>query len=965
MFRSYPNDTTGNTSVQLLWSDLCNVTCEGSLTFLSVNARSIVNKFPEFLAHLSLSKIKYTFILVVESWLNESNDKGFDIDGYKCVTYYRPNRRGGGLKLYYLGNIQVDICDEYTGGDDIHESIFLKTKIPNYGKLNVVGIYRIPSRPLNEFLDIFSQTLDRVCLGKSVIMGDFNVDTLKGNLFSQDYNYVFNSYGFRNIINSYTYVSPISGDDTSCLDHLWHNLDVDVDSFVLVPSISDHYAILGIFKIILIEKNIKIRFRDFSLDNKDVFLNSMYDEFAMCQPPIDDVNACSEYITCFLKRLLNKYFSVKTKISNCKKLNTPWINKKILRCIRKKHKWFKMLRKNKITRSSYKRYQVALRYLLRVAEQEYYKDRLKLMGPDSRRNWRTLNKLLGKKEGIISEKFIIDDIECSDPVKIANEFNKYFIEYPKLLHDSIPNSVNDYSYLIPFNDHSMFMYYCTEHEMVDAITSLRKEGGLADISCRFLKLCKYHIAPYLCNLFNLCIDKSIYPSEYKHSKITPLFKKGSRVIFKNHRPISILCNLNKLFESLLHERFRNFFNKYGLLSANQFGFRKHKNTELACFNLITKILPVFEIGSFCICVFIDYSACFDTIDREKLFSKLYRYGIRGSVLKLVKSYFCDRKQSVLYANVQSSEMNQSLGTIQGSKNGPLFFDVYSSDLNMLVNDDSLVMFADDTAIVYVHHDLDILVDHVNEKLKIIYDWCNFNKMLMNPDKCEYMLFTNRKVVDDPHIYIGNSRVKRVNSVKYLGVHIDDGLKFNTHIDYLKGRLAQYCGITYRLSNYFSLQTAKTFYFSFIYSLISYCMCIWGGVFHTSRRAENIRKLHNRIVKNLFLKYFVDSNDIYKNIDILRIDDLFKWRCSVYMFKILKYNMYPTLQECLNLLTLNHGHNTRNINNFMLPYPRVNCIRTSFKYQFVSIFNDIDDELKNSSNTKIFKSLYKTFILNSY
>ena len=50
-----------------------------------------------------------------------------------------------------------------------------------------------------------------------------------------------------------------------------------------------------------------------------------------------------------------------------------------------------------------------------------------------------------------------------------------------------------------------------------------------------------------------------------------------------------------------------------LLSASQFGYRENKNTELATLHLIDNILPAFEIGSYCICVFLDFSACCDTI----------------------------------------------------------------------------------------------------------------------------------------------------------------------------------------------------------------------------------------------------------------------------------------------------------------------------------------------------------------
>ena len=75
----------------------------------------------------------------------------------------------------------------------------------------------------------------------------------------------------------------------------------------------------------------------------------------------------------------------------------------------------------------------------------------------------------------------------------------------------------------------------------------------------------------------------------------------------------------------------------GLLSGNQFGFRQDRTTELATVHLIDKILPAFAEGSYCICVFLDFSSCFDIISREILYTKLYRYGVRGSELNYIRN----------------------------------------------------------------------------------------------------------------------------------------------------------------------------------------------------------------------------------------------------------------------------------------------------------------------------------------
>ena len=191
---------------------------------------------------------------------------------------------------------------------------------------------------------------------------------------------------------------------------------------------------------------------------------------------------------------------------------------------------------------------------------------------------------------------------------------------------------NDYTDLIPFSVCTFVFNHSSPEEVYAAIKNLKKEGSKSDISMKFIKMCGMRLATILCNFFNMCFREQTYPNKFKCSIITPLYKKTVRTCIENHGPVASMCNLSKIFDSLIHERLTDYFMDNGLLSGNQFGFRQGRNTELAVFHLIDKIFAAFEMGSYCICVFLDFSACFDTISRDILCSKLYRYGVSGSEL---------------------------------------------------------------------------------------------------------------------------------------------------------------------------------------------------------------------------------------------------------------------------------------------------------------------------------------------
>ena len=146
---------------------------------------------------------------------------------------------------------------------------------------------------------------------------------------------------------------------------------------------------------------------------------------------------------------------------------------------------------------------------------------------------------------------------------------------------------------------------------------------------------------------------------------------------------------------------------------------------------------------------------------------------------------------IRYNGTNSTVRGPNLGTIQGSKCGPLFYDIYSNDLHFLCSSDENILFADDTCLVYAGESLELLVNHVNERLSLIYDWCCFNKLSINPSKSEYILITNKNVSISPQLNIGGNNIRKVECAKYLGVYIDHSLKYHDHISSVKTKLSRF------------------------------------------------------------------------------------------------------------------------------------------------------------------------------
>ena len=111
--------------------------------------------------------------------------------------------------------------------------------------------------------------------------------------------------------------------------------------------------------------------------------------------------------------------------------------------------------------------------------------------------------------------------------------------------------------------------------------------------------------------------------------------------------MSVLSNLGNVFENLIYNRLQSFRETSDLIAKNQFGFRKNRYTELTALTLMNNILPALEKKKYTICVFLDNSACFDTLSRSIFYVKLETYGI-GVSLNLIKAYFAKMSQHVCY-----------------------------------------------------------------------------------------------------------------------------------------------------------------------------------------------------------------------------------------------------------------------------------------------------------------------------
>ena len=327
-------------------------------------------------------------------------------------------------------------------------------------------------------------------------------------------------------------------------------------------------------------------------------------------------------------------------------------------------------------------------------------------------------------------------------------------------------------------------------------------------------------------MVNLSFEQGVCPDELKIAVITPLYKAKDPMFFNNYRPISLLSVFSKIFERLMYNRILNFINRHKLFNKFQFGFRNNHLTFMALIILIENLVNALDNGKCAVGIFLDFQKAFDTVNHSILLDKLHCYGIRGIANQWFLSYLSNRQQSVVYNGYESELKVINCGVPQGSILGPLLFLLYINDLTNVSSFLMPILFADDTNLFCTGTDLKEIIRLVNEEISKIYDWVNANKLPLNIDKTNFMLFTPKNFshcIDD--IVINQIKIQEVKETKFLGVIIDNKLKWSAHIMYISKKIAKGIGILLKSRKVFDNDTLLSLYHTFVYPYLHYCINI--------------------------------------------------------------------------------------------------------------------------------------------
>ena len=873
-----------------------------------LNINSIRNKF-QSLNHIIGGNID--ILVVTESKLDGTfSSEQFFINGY--APPYRRDREVNGTNA---GGILVYIRDDIPSRqlmkhsiDSSLEGIFVEINLRkskwllfagyNHNKINI-------SNFLNTIGPVFDHYLNK--FDNFLLLGDFNSEIEEPELRE-----FCDIYNLSNLITEPTcFKNP---ENPSSIDLILTNKPRSfVNSCTIETGLSDHHKLTVSVLRLFFKKQapVLIKYRNYKKFDANVFRSELNERLYNS----DKDNCNYENFQSTFMEALNKHAPMKNKFVRAN--NAPFMNKLLSKAVmtrsRLKNKFLK--NPNATNNANYKKQRNYCVNLFKREKTKYFNNLNPKSIADNKLFWKTINPLFSDKRNIGNKVTLIDNNNIfSDDAEVAEIFNECFSNVVDKLdiqgyqtpisnesyHDKISVVINKYKnhpsiLKIRENVHSdeKFTFSISSiDEIVEIIRNLNKNKPTTfnNIPAKILIESRDICSPFISDIFNESIVNSNFPSSLKMADITPAHKKDETTNKDNYRPVSILPSISKIFERIMEYQICEYMNKH--LSTYLCGFRKGYSTQHCLMVMLEKWRKALDKRNFAGALLTDLSKAFDCLNHELLIAKLDAYGFDHSALAYIDSYLTDRKQRTKVNNSFSSWSNILSGVPQGSILGPLLFNIYLNDIFFFINETSLTNYADDNTPYAINSNVDTLISTLENDTKTLIEWFNDNYFKMNSDKC-HLLVTNHG--DNLHALIGNETIMSSESVKLLGIHIDNKLTFNEHVQKLCKKVSLKLHAFSRISQYMSTDKLRVIMKAFIESQFAYCPLIW--MFHTRALNNRINRLHEKALRLTYK----NSNSSFA--ELLQLDNSFTihdrnlQKLAIEMFKI-KNGLSPSFMSSI-------------------------------------------------------------------
>ena len=800
-----------------------------------------------------------------------------------------------------------------------------------------------------------------------VVTGDFNYNTLNpnsgkhiGNLCTQ--------LQLQNVICTPTRITEKS---SSCIDFVMVSNNSKVFATGNLPvGFSDHNLVYMSYKACIIKAKPKIvKTRSYRKFNIEEFQNDLSN---MDWNVVFQANDPSAAWNCFkniFKTISDKHAPVVEV--RVKGNQPPWFNEEIISMC-KDRDYYKGKAQKTGSASDWETYRHVKNQTnntIKQAKKGYYCNCIEENRHNGKQLWKVIKSILPSKSHHSIKEVIVDGKPFSEPTDVANHFNDFFVNVGLELAQAFDNTNISSA---PGPDLTSYHHLQFSNIEVDFVCKqllnlgTGKATGIDGLNSKLLKAGAHQIAKPLTHIMNCSISTATIPPEWKTAIVTPIFKSGTRSDCSNYRPISVLPVVSKILERAVHRQVYNHLLDHNLLTDTQSGFRPQHSTLTAAIDVTDDILSNMDNGKLTGAVFLDLKKAFDTVDHQVLLSKLAKLGILNTELTWFTNYLSNRYQCTVVNNAHSEYKCIPVGVPQGSILGPLLFICFINDLPNVISESKIILYADDTAIMYNAPTVSEVNEVLNKEVASVSMWMAKNKLTVNASKTKVMLFGSQRKTKNAtlNVHLKNIKLEQVPVFKYLGLWFDPHLKWDTHINKVASKISQKTGVLRRIRQYIDQSTMCMLYNAIVLPHIDYCCPIWSSA--PSKYVNKIQILQNHAARLTLGCKVRDKHvsEIYEELKWMNVQQRCNYFKATLMYKCINGLAPENLAQSVRDRKLPHSYCTRSQSsgNIYIERSRTDWGRRTFRDSGARLWNNLPTYVKNSVNVQSLKMNLKRHIL---
>ena len=320
--------------------------------------------------------------------------------------------------------------------------------------------------------------------------------------------------------------------------------------------------------------------------------------------------------------------------------------------------------------------------------------------------------------------------------------------------------------------------------------------GLDGIPAKILKKLSQIGGEYISKIFNSIFSgEEEIPTEWRDGKVVMIEKPNSkRGNLMTYRPITISTVLYRIFTKILVKNVMNWMENNTILGEMQNGFRSDRRGDDNIFILTSAIELSRSDQTGLICAYLDCTAAYDRVNRQKLWRKLRNINMKESWVEMIQNLYTHNRASMTYNNTKSRWIETNVGLRQGCPLSCVLFMLYISDLDPKLQTQEVgfrvktakwtwnmkekpyfhipaLFFADDIVLMATNY------GDMEKLLRITTEFGVENDLEFNPDKSAVVVYSPQNIGVCRELTIQGKILPQTTHYKYLGVVISDAKNY--------------------------------------------------------------------------------------------------------------------------------------------------------------------------------------------